>query len=173
MTSLSSESPDSIANTFALARVNISCNLTSMERSTKQRAAIQEALGRLGRPLLPKELLAEAQKSVPNLSLATIYRNIKALVADGLVEVVSLPGEVDRYEVHKHHHHHFHCNSCQQVIDIDGCPGDLSKLMPKGYSLEGHQITLYGRCPACSAGACKWRHNWEPAWRSKRAPVGS
>jgi len=20
---------------------------------------------------------------------------------------------------------------------------------------------------------CKWRHNWEPAWRSKRAPVGS
>jgi len=124
-----------------------------MERSTKQRAAIQEALGRLGRPLLPQELLAEAQKSVPNLSLATIYRNIKALVADGLVEVVSLPGEVDRYEVHKHHHHHFYCNSCQQVTDIDACPGDLSKLMPKGYSLEEHQITLYGKCPACSAGA--------------------
>ncbi|MFN5777263.1 MAG: transcriptional repressor, partial [Burkholderiaceae bacterium] len=47
-----------------------------MERSTRQRAAIQEALTRLGRPLLPQELLAEAQKAVPNLSLATIYRNI-------------------------------------------------------------------------------------------------
>jgi Fur family ferric uptake transcriptional regulator len=75
------------------------------------------------------------------------------LVADGLVEVVSLPGEVDRYEIHKHHHHHFHCKSCLQVTDIDACPGDLSKLMPTGYALEEHQITLYGKCPACSAGA--------------------
>ena len=124
-----------------------------MERSTKQRAAIQDALKRLGRPLLPQELLAEAQKSVPNLSLATIYRNIKGLVADGLVEVVSLPGETDRYEVHKHHHHHFHCNTCLQVTDIDACPGDLSRLMPPGYLLEQHQITLYGRCPSCSATA--------------------
>lgn len=124
-----------------------------MERSTKQRAAIQEALKKLGRPLLPQELLAEAQKSVPNLSLATIYRNIKGLVADGLVEVVSLPGETDRYEIHKHHHHHFHCKRCHQVTDIDACPGDLSQLMPKGYLLEEHQITLYGRCPACSAMA--------------------
>jgi Fur family ferric uptake transcriptional regulator len=128
-----------------------------MERSTKQRAAIQEALKKLGRPLLPQELLAEAQKSVPNLSLATIYRNIKGLVADGLVEVVSLPSETDRYEIHKHHHHHFHCNSCQQVTDIDACPGDLSKLMPSGYLLEEHQITLYGRCPNCSSESTRVR----------------
>ena len=128
-----------------------------MERSTKQRAAIQEALKKLGRPLLPQELLAEAQKSVPNLSLATIYRNIKGLVADGLVEVVSLPSETDRYEIHKHHHHHFHCNSCQQVTDIDACPGDLSKLMPSGYLLEEHQITLYGRCQNCSSESTRVR----------------
>lgn len=122
-----------------------------MERSTKQRTAIQEALKRLDRPLLPQELLAEAQKSVPNLSLATIYRNLKGLVADGLVQVVSLPGQTDRYEIHKHHHHHFHCSSCHQVTDIDACPGDLGKLMPKGYRLEGHELTLYGLCPSCSA----------------------
>lgn len=121
-----------------------------MERSTKQRAAIQQALNRLGRPVLPQELLAEAQQSVPSLSLATIYRNLKGLVADGLVDVVALPGETDRYEVHKHHHHHFHCNRCKQVTDIDACPGDLSRLMPPGYFLEEHQITLYGTCPACA-----------------------
>ncbi|MDH4377213.1 MAG: transcriptional repressor [Ramlibacter sp.] len=124
-----------------------------MERSTKQRAAIEGALKKLARPLLPHELLAEAQKSVPNLSLATIYRNIKGLIADGVVDVVCLPGETDRYEIHRHHHHHFHCSSCEQVTDIDACPGDLSKLMPKGYLLEEHQITLYGKCPACAVGA--------------------
>lgn len=129
------------------------CNLDAMVRTTKQRAAIQDALARLGRPLLPQELLAEAQKSVPNLSLATIYRNIKGLISDGLVDVVSLPGETDRYEIRKHHHHHFHCSNCHQVTDIDECPEDLGKLMPEGYLLERHEITLYGRCPACAAGA--------------------
>ncbi len=123
-----------------------------MERSTRQRAAIQEALTRLGRPLLPQELLVEAQKSVPNLSLTTIYRNLKGLIAEGLVDAVSLPGETDRYEIHKHHHHHFHCKGCHQVTDIDTCPGDLGKLMPPGYQLEAHELTLYGRCPACAAG---------------------
>ncbi len=121
-----------------------------MERSTRQRAAIQAALTRLQRPLLPQELLAEAQKSVPNLSLATIYRNIKSLISDGLVDVVSLPGETDRYEIHKHHHHHFHCQVCQQVTDIDACPGDLTRLMPPGYLLEAHELTLYGKCPSCT-----------------------
>ena len=122
-----------------------------MERSTRQRAAIKEALTRVGRPLLPQELLAEAQKAVPNLSLATIYRNIKGLIADGVVDVVALPGETDRYEIHKHHHHHFHCGGCHQVTDIDACPGDLSRLMPSGYQLESHELTLYGRCPSCVA----------------------
>ena len=121
-----------------------------MERSTRQRVAIQEALTRLGRPLLPQELLAEAQKAVPNLSLATIYRNIKGLISDGVVDVVSLPGETDRYEIHKHHHHHhFHCSGCQQVTDIDVCPGDLARLMPSAYQLETHELTLYGKCPSC------------------------
>ncbi|MCE2774920.1 MAG: transcriptional repressor [Betaproteobacteria bacterium] len=121
-----------------------------MERSTKQRAAIEDTLKKMGRPLLPQELLTEAQKTIPNLSLATIYRNVKGLISDGLVDVVSLPGETDRYEIHKHHHHHFHCHGCHQVTDIDACPGDLGKLMPEGYQLEKHEITLYGRCPACA-----------------------
>lgn len=124
-----------------------------MERSTRQRAAIQEALARLQRPLLPQELLAEAQKTVPNLSLATVYRNIKDLLSDGVVDVVCLPGETDRYEIHKHHHHHFHCSGCRQVTDIDACPGDLAALMPPGYLLEGHELTLYGRCPNCTPAA--------------------
>lgn len=122
-----------------------------MERSTRQRQAIQQALAQHGQPLLPQELLLEAQKSVPSLSLATVYRNLKGLVDDGVVDTVELPGEPPRFEMHKHHHHHFHCHACQRVIDIDGCPGDFSNLLPRGFVLEAHQITLYGRCADCHA----------------------
>jgi len=121
-----------------------------MERSTRQRHASQQARALRGQPLLPQELLLEAQKIVPSLSLATVYRNLKGLVDEGLVDTVALPGEPPRYEEHKHHHHHFHCHGCQRVLDIDACPDDLSKLLPKGFVLEAHQITFYGRCPDCS-----------------------
>ena len=123
-----------------------------MERSTRQRTAIAQALAAVGQPLLPQELLLEAQKSVPSLSLATVYRNLKGLVEDGVVDVVALPGEATRYESHRHHHHHhFHCSSCQKVFDIDACPGDLGLLLPKGYELASHELTFYGRCAGCAA----------------------
>lgn len=123
-----------------------------MERSTRQRTAIAQALAAVGQPLLPQELLVEAQKSVPSLSLATVYRNLKGLVEDGVVDVVALPGEATRYESHRHHHHHhFHCSHCQKVFDIDACPGDLGHLLPQGYELTSHELTFYGRCAGCAA----------------------
>ena len=123
-----------------------------MERSTRQRTAIAQALAAVGQPLLPQELLVEAQKSVPSLSLATVYRNLKGLVEDGVVDVVTLPGEATRYESHRHHHHHhFHCSHCQKVFDIDACPGDLGHLLPNGYVLDSHELTFHGRCAGCAA----------------------
>ena len=123
-----------------------------MERSTRQRTAIAQALAAVGQPLLPQELLLEAQKTVPSLSLATVYRNLKGLVEEGVVDVVALPGEATRYESHRHHHHHhFHCSSCQKVFDIDACPGDLGHLLPKGYVLASHELTFYGGGAGCAA----------------------
>ena len=43
-----------------------------MERNTRQRAAIRLAIEQAGRPLLPAEVLAAAQRDVPGLSLATV-----------------------------------------------------------------------------------------------------
>ncbi|NDF20219.1 MAG: hypothetical protein EB065_11510 [Betaproteobacteria bacterium] len=84
---------------------------------------------------------------------STTDKQIAVPQAQALVS--SLPGETDRYEMHKHHHHHFHCNSCHQVTDIDACPGDLASLMPSGYLLEAHELTLYGRCPDCASAGVR------------------
>lgn len=121
-----------------------------MERNTRQRAAIRQAIESAGRPLLPAEVLEAAQQEVPGLSLATVYRGLKALVEDGLITPVSLPSEVTRYEVAgHHHHHHFQCLGCQRVFDVHACPGDLGRLAPPGFSVESHDLTLYGRCVDC------------------------
>jgi Fur family ferric uptake transcriptional regulator len=130
-----------------------------MERKTRQRAAIREAISRSGRPLLPQEVLEAAQGTVPGLSLATVYRNLKSLVDEGELRSVLLPGENPRFEVaHAHHHHHFQCRRCQRVFEVEACPGDLSALTPEGFTLEDHDLTLYGRCADCARPASARRH---------------
>lgn len=122
-----------------------------MQRKTRQRDAIREAIRKAGRPLSPQEILEETQETVPNLGLATVYRNIKALVESHWLKVVELPGAPDRYELaDQGHHHHFHCRQCDRVFDVDGCPGDMTTLTPAGFELEDHEIVLYGRCSACT-----------------------
>jgi Fur family transcriptional regulator, ferric uptake regulator len=121
-----------------------------MERSTRQRTAIRAVIDAAGRPLSPQEVLEAAQMDVPALSLATVYRNIKALLDAGEISAVSLPGDSPRYESARHeHHHHFQCTKCLRVFDVHECPGDLARLAPAGFTVERHELTLYGRCSDC------------------------
>ena len=124
-----------------------------MERNTRQRAAILDAISRASRPLLPKEVLESAQRASPGLGIATVYRNLKVLLAEGLISSVELPGENPRFEMAGgRHHHHFQCTQCQRVFDVHACPGDLSRLAPPGFAVEDHDLTLYGRCKDCPPG---------------------
>ena len=122
-----------------------------MERNTRQRSAIRDAIAQAGRPLLPQEVLAAAQAAAPGLSIATVYRNLRALQDEGALRAVLLPGENARYELAgAAHHHHFQCLSCQRVFEVTACPGDLASLAPAGFTVEDHDLTLYGRCGDCA-----------------------
>lgn len=123
----------------------------SQERSTRQRAAMRAVIEAAARPLSPQEICAVAQSDVPGLGMATVYRNLKLMVEAGEIEPVVLPGEGARYEsTHHGHHHHFQCNECKRVFDVHECPGDLDRLAPKGFTVERHELTLYGRCDECA-----------------------
>ena len=120
------------------------------ERATRQRDAIKAVIRAAKRPLSPQEILDGARAAVRALGMATVYRNLKRLVAEGAVQVITLPGEIPRYEVTEAaHHHHFQCTTCRRVYDVPGCPGNLRRLAPRGFRVEHHDVTLYGRCSDC------------------------
>lgn len=122
-----------------------------MQRKTQQRTAIRSAIEEADRPLSPQEILSTAEDQAPGLGIATVYRNIKALVQEGWLRIVELPGAPSRYEVAgKGHHHHFHCRACDRVFEVDDCPGRVSDLAPSGFRPEAHDIILYGLCAACA-----------------------
>lgn len=121
-----------------------------MQRRTQQRAAISRAIVESGRPVSPAEILKASRRAVPDIGIATVYRAIKDMLAEGRIVAVDVPGAPPRYEAAGlPHHHHFLCRSCDRLIDLPGCPGSLDRLAPPGYTVEGHELTLIGRCAEC------------------------
>ena len=122
----------------------------SIKRKTRQRSAIRQAIQDAGRPLSPQEVLELAQGDVPQLGQATVYRSLNALVEEGEIRAVELPGESARYEpADLAHHHHFICTACKKVYDLEGCLLKHELKLPKGFMAVSHEITLSGTCPDC------------------------
>lgn len=100
-----------------------------------------------------QEVFAAASGAVAGIGLSTVYRTIRKLSERREIAAVALPGQPDRYElaqVAATHHHHFHCTACDRVFDIQGCVGGLDRLLPSGFQLHGHELTLVGVCGCCA-----------------------
>ncbi|MBN1690382.1 MAG: transcriptional repressor [Dehalococcoidia bacterium] len=124
-----------------------------MKRKTSQREAIRRVIIRADRPLSTDEIFKMARKLVPGLGIATVYRTLKSLKEEGSIHEVDLPGQTSRWELSdKDHHHHFLCRTCDKLFEIEGCLGDIDRLLPPGCSLEAHNILLEGQCPDCLQG---------------------
>jgi Fur family ferric uptake transcriptional regulator len=119
-------------------------------RNTRQKDAIRAAFVETGRPLSPEEALSYAQRNVPEMSIATVYRNLKAMMEENWLITVQLPGEPPRYELSgKAHHHHFRCDDCRKVYEVEGCVPQLKTKLPRGFRALHHEFLLYGLCAAC------------------------
>jgi Fur family ferric uptake transcriptional regulator len=119
-------------------------------RHTRQKDAIRRAFSDADRPLSLEEALTAAQQHHRGLGIATVYRNIKALLEDRWLTTVEIPGDSSRYEVAgKQHHHHFHCIDCGKLYELDGCVARKPRL-PRGFRATGHEFFLYGICASCT-----------------------
>lgn len=123
------------------------------ERRTKQQEAIERTINASKRPLSPGEVLARARRASDSLSLATVYRTLKRLEAAGSIARVEIAGQPSRFESHRAaslHHHHFVCRGCDRVFDIPGCAHGVEGLAPRGFTVESHEIVLFGVCDKCA-----------------------
>ena len=94
------------------------------------------------------------RRRLPRVSLGTVYRNLRLLVEEGLVQ--ELPGPHARFDGNLARHHHFTCTTCGRILDVDGplCEPQTRAVSARVESLTGltithHRIEFFGRCPAC------------------------
>lgn len=121
-----------------------------MIRNTTQRHAIQEVFLKKDRPLRVEEILQKGSERVGSLNQATVYRNLKLLVASGWLQIVKHPELGVFYERSGGvHHHYFHCRSCNQLFNLPGCALNEKEATPPGFITESHEVFLSGICSGC------------------------
>ena len=95
------------------------------------------------------------QKEHPDISLATVYRNLARFKSQGLVTSVATVRGVERFEAMTHPHVHFICSSCDAVIDLPQMeiPESLSAEAEasSGCRVQNCRLTFTGLCGKCAS----------------------
>lgn len=94
-----------------------------------------------------------AKKGMPDISMATVYNCLDALVESGLIRLVHRDREATRYCPNMHEHHHFYCEQCGGAFDIDIEPGAPKPAVPvpRGFQPTRYEVIIHGTCPKCGA----------------------
>jgi Fur family peroxide stress response transcriptional regulator len=98
-----------------------------------------------------EQVFMRAKKGMPEISMATVYNCLDALVKCQLVRQVNVNRVAMRYCPNMQAHFHFNCDNCGGVFDIDYM-GDARKApleVPKGFHAAGYEISVHGLCPKC------------------------
>jgi Fe2+ or Zn2+ uptake regulation protein len=122
-------------------------------RLTVQRALTLEAVGRLGNHPAAEEVYFETRRTHPNISKATVYRNLAVLEDKGMVRKLTVPQRADRYDHAPHPHHHILCSGCGRIRDL-ALPYekqlDDRAAADSGYREISHETVFMGTCPDCA-----------------------
>jgi Fur family transcriptional regulator, peroxide stress response regulator len=120
-------------------------------RFTPQREHVYSVLLRKRDHPTAEEVFIRAKQNKPDISLATVYNCLDALVRCGLVRQLTLQRGAARFCPNMSDHFHFYCDICDRVFDMELQPG-LDAVLPKDFTAERVDLVMHGRCPACRGG---------------------
>lgn len=119
-------------------------------RMTRQRWEVYRLLmGQRDHPTA-NEVFIRIKERLPNISLATVYNCLEALVQHGVVRQVNFDRDASRYCPNLQEHGHFHDTSTGSIHDVTFKPGiDLADVLdlPEGTQITDIEITLRGQLP--------------------------
>ncbi|MBX6396173.1 MAG: transcriptional repressor [Alicyclobacillaceae bacterium] len=118
---------------------------------TGQRRSILEILLTEDRYMTAKELMDRMQDQYPHISYDTIYRNLKVLHRQRIIEESMFQDGSNRFRIRCRdpHHHHFICVQCGSTIPIEACPMELPVSVPDGFRVHSHRFEIFGECADC------------------------
>lgn len=124
---------------------------TSGFRFTPQRQRVYEVLLNKRDHPTAEEVFIRAKREMPDISMATVYNCLDALVRSGLARQVTVDRGAARFCPNMREHCHFYCDTCDNVFDIDLPEGGSALVpLPKGFKAARFVIAIHGACPDCA-----------------------
>jgi Fe2+ or Zn2+ uptake regulation protein len=123
-------------------------------RYTRQRAAVHEYLRAVHSHPTAEDVFDHVRGKIPNISLATVYKALDALVGAGLAQRHAFADGPARYDARCDAHYHLRCLRTGTIRDVPTAydPQLIDKLDPnlrqalerQGFELLGYRLELLG-----------------------------
>ncbi|MHB0995257.1 MAG: Fur family transcriptional regulator [Elusimicrobiales bacterium] len=133
--------------------VGKTCDCQGSRRS-KRREAILDVLASERLHLSAEQVHKAAQKRLPGIGIATVYRALKCLCGCGKVSEFIPADGVARYEPagDRSHHDHLVCTACGAFIEA--VDPEIERLQERlaarhGFAISSHRLEIYGLCRDC------------------------
>ncbi len=97
-----------------------------------------------------EEIHQDLKSELPNLSLATVYRNCNKLADSGELLRLDAGGKT-HFDADISDHQHFVCSKCNRVYDMFfTLPSEMiEENLPKGFTHKNHRLFFFGICKNC------------------------
>ncbi|MBM7605105.1 peroxide-responsive transcriptional repressor PerR [Metabacillus litoralis] len=121
-------------------------------RITPQRHAILEFLVDSMTHPTADDIYKALEGKFPNMSVATVYNNLRVFREVGLVKELTYGDASSRFDFITSDHYHVICESCGKIVDFS-YPGldEVEALAAHvtGFNVSHHRMEIYGTCKTC------------------------
>lgn len=119
-----------------------------MKNYSRQREAIVRMLAGTDTHPTAEEIHAAVKQTLPNVSLATVYRNLKLLAEAEEILVLHTEDNKEHYDGNTFPHAHLYCGECGKVTDVMLDVNQIAALRSIR-PLDEFELNYYGVCECC------------------------
>ena len=123
---------------------------TSGFRFTPQRQHVYDVVMQKRDHPTAEEIFIRTKRAMPEISHATVYNCLDALVKCGLVRQVQLERGATRFCPNMAEHCHYFCDACGEVFDVALPTNSTIMPRPKGFKVDHYDIAVHGLCADCA-----------------------
>jgi len=127
-------------------------NEDKMRRNSRQKQRLMELLMATDIHPTADWLYERMRPDFPNLSLGTVYRNLRILSDSGRIRELRNGNSFSRFDARTDEHHHLVCRICGRIEDapmrVDAALTPAAKHL-NGFKIESHRLDFIGLCAEC------------------------
>ena len=122
-------------------------------KHSKKRDAILECVRTTACHPSAEWVYNQLKPRIPDLSLATVYRNLTLFQNKGLIRSVGVVRGLERFDGNTQPHVHFICTGCGEILDLTSLqvPVELASQVARETGAHVNQaiLSFHGLCGSC------------------------